>query len=249
MNLPLQHNHASSKLVKPARASAVDLEILHAKSEILNAPVIMNDPRLYPPLYRNASMFRRSYELMENMLKVCIYQDEDRPIFHEPLLDGIYASEGWFMKLMEANKLSLETLGRLTCFTYLSVQDCCNKLSITSGADHFVVACHDWAPAETRGRMLSSIRALCNADIEVGFKIGKDVSLPETYIRSSENPVKNIEGDPPSQRPILAFFAGGLHVYVVQEHFPWHAEPVKDDLSHMLLHSIWYNRLFHISQT
>ncbi|KAG4389383.1 hypothetical protein GLYMA_06G085400v4 [Glycine max] len=84
----------------------------------------------------------------------------------------------------------------------------------TSGADHFVVACHDWAPAETRGRMLSSIRALCNADIEVGFKIGKDVSLPETYIRSSENPVKNIEGDPPSQRPILAFFAGGLHVYV-----------------------------------
>ena len=35
----------------------------------------------------------------------------------------------------------------------------------------------------------------------------------------------------------------------VQEHFPWHAEPVKDDLSHMLLHSIWYNRLFHISQT
>lgn len=35
----------------------------------------------------------------------------------------------------------------------------------------------------------------------------------------------------------------------VQEHFPWHAEPVKDDLSHMLLHSIWYNRLFHISRT
>lgn len=41
---------------------------------------------------------------MENMLKVYIYQDGDRPIFHEPLLDGIYASEGWFMKLMEANK-------------------------------------------------------------------------------------------------------------------------------------------------
>lgn len=67
---------------------------------------------------------------MENMLKVYIYQDGDRPIFHEPLLDGIYASEGWFMKLMEANKLSLETLGRLTCFTYLSVQDCCSKLSM-----------------------------------------------------------------------------------------------------------------------
>lgn len=221
------------------------------------------------------------------------------------------------------------------------------------------------APAETRGRMLSCIRALCNADIEVGFKIGKDVSLPETYIRSSENPVKNIGGNPPSQKPILAFFAGGLHGYVrpilleywenkepdmiisgnlphvrgnknyvqfmksskfcicarghevnsprvveaifhecipviisdnfipplfeilnwesfavfvteedipnlrnillsiseerylemhkrvkkVQEHFIWHAEPVKYDLFHMLLHSIWYNRLFQINQT
>lgn len=41
---------------------------------------------------------------MEKMLKVYIYQDGDRPIFHEPLLDGIYASEGWFMKLMEENK-------------------------------------------------------------------------------------------------------------------------------------------------
>lgn len=208
--------------------------------------------------------------------------------------------------------------------------------------------------------MLNCIRALCNADIEVGFKIGKDVSLPETYIRSVENPVKNLGGNPPSQRPILAFFAGGLHGYVrpilllhwenkepdmkisgplphvkgnanyielmksskycicarghevnsprvveaifhecipviisdnfippffevlnwesfavfvmendipnlrnillsiseerylemhkrvkkVREHFIWHPEPVKYDLFHMLLHSIWYNRLF-----
>ncbi|KAL5190225.1 putative glycosyltransferase [Glycine soja] len=396
MNLLLQHNHASSKLAKPARASAVDLEILHAQSEILNAPLIMNDPRLYPPLYRNVSMFRRSYELMENMLKVYIYQDGDRPIFHEPLLDGIYASEGWFMKLMEANKqfvtrdpgkahlfyipfssrLLQQTLyvrnshRRSNLIEYMKnyVDMIAGKYPFwnrTSGADHFVVACHDWAPAETRGRMLSCIRALCNADIEVGFKIGKDVSLPETYIRSSENPVKNIGGDPPSKRPILAFFAGGLHGYVrpillkhwenkepdmkisgplphvrgnvnyiqlmksskfcicarghevnsprvveaifhecipviisdnfippffeilnwesfavfvkeeeipnlrnillsiseerylemhkrakkVQEHFLWHAEPVKYDLFHMLLHSIWYNRLFHISRT
>lgn len=41
---------------------------------------------------------------MERMLKVYIYKDGDKPIFHEYLLDGIYASEGWFMKLMEANK-------------------------------------------------------------------------------------------------------------------------------------------------
>ncbi|KAJ6361522.1 hypothetical protein OIU78_002034 [Salix suchowensis] len=66
----------------------------------------------------------------------------------------------------------------------------------TGGADHFVAACHDWAPAETRGPLLKSIRALCNADIEVGFSIGKDVSLPETYVRSAQNPLKNLEGNP-----------------------------------------------------
>ncbi|CAJ1973894.1 unnamed protein product [Sphenostylis stenocarpa] len=391
MNLMLQNNHAYSQLEKSATFSAVDTEISHAKLEILNAPIIVNDSRLYPPLYRNVSMFKRSYELMEMMLKVYIYPDGDRPIFHEPLLDGIYASEGWFMKLMEANKqfvtgdpekahlfyipfssrLLQQTLyvrnshRRSNLIEYMKnfVDMIAGKYPFwnrTSGADHFVVACHDWAPAETRGRMLSCIRALCNADIEVGFKIGKDVSLPETYIRSSENPVKNIGGNPPSQKPILAFFAGGLHGYVrpillehwenkesdmiisgtlphvrgnanyiqfmksskfcicarghevnsprvveaifhecipviisdnfipplfeilnwesfavfvteeeipnlrnillsisedrylemhkrvkkVQEHFIWHAEPVKYDLFHMLLHSIWYNRLF-----
>lgn len=41
---------------------------------------------------------------MENMLKVYIYQEGEKPIFHEPILEGIYASEGWFMKLLEANK-------------------------------------------------------------------------------------------------------------------------------------------------
>ncbi|KAK7351490.1 hypothetical protein VNO77_10993 [Canavalia gladiata] len=396
MNLMLQHSHAFSQLVNPERSSAVEKEILHAKSEILKAPTTMNDSRLYSPLYRNVSMFRRSYELMEKMLKVYIYQDGDRPIFHEPLLDGIYASEGWFMKSMEANKqfvtgvpgkahlfyipfssrLLQQTLyvrnshKRSNLIEYMKnyVDMIAGKYPFwnrTSGADHFVVACHDWAPAETRGRMLNCIRALCNADIEVGFKIGKDVSLPETYIRSIENPVKNIGGNPPFQRPILAFFAGGLHGYVrpillkhwenkepdmkisgplphvrgnanylqlmkssrfcicarghevnsprvveaifhecipviisdnfipplfevlnwesfavfvmekdipnlrnillsiseerylemhsrvkkVQEHFLWHAEPVKYDLFHMLLHSIWYNRIFHSSKT
>lgn len=41
---------------------------------------------------------------MEKILKVYIYRDGARPIFHTPNLRGIYASEGWFMKLMEENK-------------------------------------------------------------------------------------------------------------------------------------------------
>ncbi|KAF7817125.1 putative glycosyltransferase [Senna tora] len=104
MNILLQQTHASSQQLNPRKASDVDQEILQARSEIENAPIIEKDSRFNLPIYRNASMFRRSYELMEKMLKVYIYQDGDKPIFHEYMLDGIYASEGWFMKLMETNQ-------------------------------------------------------------------------------------------------------------------------------------------------
>lgn len=40
---------------------------------------------------------------MEKTLKIYIYQEGKKPIFHQPLLGGIYASEGWFMKHMESN--------------------------------------------------------------------------------------------------------------------------------------------------
>lgn len=46
---------------------------------------------------------------MEMILKVYIYRDGARPIFHKPSLKGIYASEGWFMKLMEGNKQFVTT--------------------------------------------------------------------------------------------------------------------------------------------
>ncbi|KAJ0687416.1 putative xylogalacturonan beta-1,3-xylosyltransferase [Helianthus annuus] len=51
----------------------------------------------------NHQMYR-SYEIMEQMLKVYIYKDGEKPIFHDWILEGIYACEGWFLKLMEANK-------------------------------------------------------------------------------------------------------------------------------------------------
>ncbi|XP_010264376.1 PREDICTED: probable glycosyltransferase At5g03795 isoform X2 [Nelumbo nucifera] len=78
--------------------------LLYAKKEINHAPVVTDDPDLYAALFRNISIFKRSYELMENILKVYIYKDGKRPIFHQPHLFGIYASEGWFMKLMEESR-------------------------------------------------------------------------------------------------------------------------------------------------
>lgn len=41
---------------------------------------------------------------MERLLKVYVYREGEKPIFHQPYQRGIYASEGWFMKLMEKNK-------------------------------------------------------------------------------------------------------------------------------------------------
>ncbi|GMH23820.1 hypothetical protein Nepgr_025663 [Nepenthes gracilis] len=84
----------------------------------------------------------------------------------------------------------------------------------TGGADHFFVACHDWAPRITRKHMSNCIRVLCNANVAGGFSIGKDVSLPVTYIRSGNDPLRDLGGQPPSKRPILVFFAGGMHGYL-----------------------------------
>ncbi|KAJ1437986.1 Exostosin-like [Sesbania bispinosa] len=358
MNHILVRHRASSRAMRPRWSSKLDLEILAARFEIEHAPIITHDKELYAPLFRNLSMFKRSYELMEHTLKVYIYKDGDKPIFHQPILKGLYASEGWFMKLMEENKHFVVKDPAKAHLFYMPFSS-----RRTGGADHFLVACHDWAPYETRHHMEHCIKALCIADVTQGFKIGRDVSLPETYVRSARNPQRDLGGKPPDQRPILAFYAGSMHGYLrpillkhwkdrdpdmkifgpmppgvaskmnyiqhmknskycicpkgyevnsprvveaifyecvpviisdnfvpsffevlnwdafsiilaekdipnlrqillsvpeekylklqlgvrrVQKHFLWHAKPLKYDLFHMTLHSIWYNRVFQI---
>jgi hypothetical protein len=49
-------------------------------------------------------MFKRSYELMEKKLKVYVYREGKRPVLHKPVLKGIYASEGWFMKQLKSSR-------------------------------------------------------------------------------------------------------------------------------------------------
>lgn len=41
---------------------------------------------------------------MERMLRIYIYKEGEKPIFHQSKMRGIYASEGWFIKLLEGNK-------------------------------------------------------------------------------------------------------------------------------------------------
>ncbi|KAL4560318.1 hypothetical protein LXL04_032468 [Taraxacum kok-saghyz] len=392
----LLHNRAFVRSMKPRWSLKVDQELLDAKYQIENAAINDNDRALYPPLYRNVSMFKRSYELMEKILKVYVYKEGERPIFHQPqpVLTGIYASEGWFMKHMEESRQFYTNDPKQAHLFYLPfssrileeklyvtgsgsrdnlVQHLKNYLNLiamkydswnrTGGSDHFVVACHDWATDETRKSMNTCIRALCNSDVKrEGFELGKDVSLSETYVHSQQNPLRELGGNHPSKRPILAFFAGQMHgdvrpillnywenkdpdmkifrklkkskgnksytqymksskycicakgyevnsprvveaifhecvpviisdnfvppffeilnweafaVFVqekdipnlknilgsiskrrylvmqqrvkkVQQHFLWHVKPVKYDIFHMILHSIWYNRVFRV---
>ncbi|KAM1022447.1 hypothetical protein ACFX15_042579 [Malus domestica] len=245
MNQLLRKSRSSYHSVKPRWSSTVDRELLYAASQIENAPLLKSDQTLYAPLYRNLSMFKRSYELMENTLKVYVYREGERPILHSPFLRGIYASEGWFMKQMEADKRFVTKNPRKAHLYYLPfssrrleeslyVPNSHNRKNLvqylkdyvdmiagkypfwnrTGGADHFLVACHDWAPSETKKIMAKCIRALCNADVKEGFVVGKDVSLPETYIKNDKKPLRDLGGNRPSKRSILAFFAGSMHGYV-----------------------------------
>ncbi|XP_010940042.1 probable glycosyltransferase At5g03795 [Elaeis guineensis] len=230
----------------PVWLMSPDQQLIYAKREIDHAPLVLDDPDLYAPLFRNVSVFKRSYELMERILKVYIYKDGSRPIFHFPDLKGIYASEGWFMKLMEGNKQFVVKDGKKAHLFYLPygarqleltlyrpdshnindllifLRDYINMISAkypywnrTRGTDHFFVACHDWGPYTTKLHdefKRNTIKALCNADVSEGVFIrGKDVSLPETYIRTPRRPLRDVGGKPVSQRSILAFFAGQMH--------------------------------------
>ncbi|KAI3905171.1 hypothetical protein MKX01_017417 [Papaver californicum] len=220
--------------------------LIYAKKEIENVSEVTDDPDLYAPLFRNVSIFRRSYELMENILKVYIYPDGERPIFHEPHLQGIYASEGWFMRTIEDYRQFVTRDPKKAHLFYLPysarqlelalyvpdshnikplsiyLRDYVNMLAAkylfwnrTHGADHFLVACHDWGPytlTEHEELVKNTIKALCNADTSEGiFVARKDVSLPETTIRNPKRPLRDVGGKRVCQRPILAFFAGNMH--------------------------------------
>ncbi|KAI3983676.1 hypothetical protein MKX01_001080 [Papaver californicum] len=394
MDVLLLKNRASLRSMRPRWSSKLDQEILAAKPQIENAPIIKKDRELYAPVHRNMSVFKRSYQLMEEILKVYVYKEGKKPIFHDPILEGIYASEGWFMKQIEGNEqfavkdpreahlfyipFSSQSLkftlykanshSKKNLIKYLS--DYLNIITAkypfwnrTGGADHFFTACHDWAPAITKRIMSACLRALCNSDVYDSFVLGKDVALPETFVLSKSDLLKDKGGKSPSERRTLAFFAGNMHGYLrpillkywenkdpdmkiygkmsktqnkemnyiqhmktskfcisakgyegnsprvveaiffecvpviisdnyvppffevlnweafavfvaerdipnlkeilasipeekyvemhkrvkkVQKHFLWHSKPVKYDVFHMILHSIWYNRVFQI---
>ncbi|CAH2079579.1 unnamed protein product [Thlaspi arvense] len=244
MNSLLIQSLSSSHSPKPRWSSARDSEMLSAKFQIENASVVHEVIGLDASVYRNISKFQRSYDLMERKLKVYVYKQGAKPIFHKPTPRGIYASEGWFMKLMESNKKFVVKDPRKAHLFYIPVSIKSLRTSLgqdfqtpkgladhlkeyvdlvarkykfwnrTSGSDHFLVACHDWGNKLTKKHMSNSVRALCNSNVAQGFRIGIDTALPVTYIRSAESPIEYRGGKDPLERKILAFFAGSMHGYL-----------------------------------
>ncbi|GAB4854599.1 hypothetical protein Ancab_023181 [Ancistrocladus abbreviatus] len=84
----------------------------------------------------------------------------------------------------------------------------------TQGADHFMLACHDWGPVTSKGNphlYNTSIRVLCNANSSEGFNPQKDVSLPEIHMLNGDISSELLSVPKSTPRPYLAFFAGGVH--------------------------------------
>ncbi|KAL9281427.1 putative xylogalacturonan beta-1,3-xylosyltransferase [Arabidopsis thaliana] len=244
MNSLLIQSLSSFKSPKPRWSSARDSEMLSARSEIEKVSLVHDFLGLNPLVYRNISKFLRSYDLMERKLKIYVYKEGGKPIFHTPMPRGIYASEGWFMKLMESNKKFVVKDPRKAHLFYIPISIKALRSSLgldfqtpksladhlkeyvdliagkykfwnrTGGADHFLVACHDWGNKLTTKTMKNSVRSLCNSNVAQGFRIGTDTALPVTYIRSSEAPLEYLGGKTSCERKILAFFAGSMHGYL-----------------------------------
>ncbi|KAI3954976.1 hypothetical protein MKW98_004979 [Papaver atlanticum] len=288
----------------------------------------------------------KSYELMEEILKVYVYKEGEKPFFHDPKLWGVYACEGWFMKQMEEHKRFVVQDPTKAHLFYLPFS---SERIRTGGTDHFFTACDDWAPIMTRPFTNGCIRAFCNSDVNEDFGLGKDVAFAETLVLSKDKTLaffaRNLHGylrpillafwenkDPDiqiygkmnktvsaemnyiqrmktskycisakgyevasprvveaiffdcvpviiSDKYVLPFFEVldwesfavfvaekdisnlkeillaipeekyiEMHkrVKMVQQHFLWHNEPVKYDIFHMTLHSIWYNQVFQV---
>ncbi|RDX78009.1 putative glycosyltransferase, partial [Mucuna pruriens] len=56
-------------------------------------------------IYRNAIAFHRSYQLMEKLFKIFVYEEGEPPLFHYGPCKNIYSMEGIFINSLESNSM------------------------------------------------------------------------------------------------------------------------------------------------
>ncbi|KAL8036292.1 hypothetical protein ABFS82_12G146200 [Erythranthe guttata] len=195
------------------------------------------------PMYWNPKVFHRSYLEMEKKMKVFVYEEGDPPVFHFGPCKHTYAIEGIFISNMEVSRFRTMdqdkahlfflpfSVTMITQVIYVkdshewglmknAASDYVNVIAQkhpywnrSLGADHFMLACHDWGPEisfAVPNLYKNAIRALCNANTSERFDPSRDVSIPEIHLPGGTTQ-GIIGGPPPSKRPILVFYAGGVH--------------------------------------
>lgn len=70
---------------------------------------------------------------MVKMLEVYVYIEGDRPIMHRPILRGVNAPKGWFMKIIKSNNKILVTkdVKKLIVSIYLWFSDAQGETTCT----------------------------------------------------------------------------------------------------------------------
>ncbi|KMT06578.1 hypothetical protein BVRB_7g157490 isoform A [Beta vulgaris subsp. vulgaris] len=147
-------------------------------------------------IYKNAFAFHRSYLLMEKMFKIYIYEEGEPPLFHYGPCKNIYSMEGIFINLLEKNNQFRAKDPDEAQVYFL-------PFSVGPRATwyHPLLYFH-------------SIRALCNANTSENFNPRKDASIPEINLKTGEFAALLHGSLPPSERTILAFFAGRMHGHI-----------------------------------
>ncbi|EEF30427.1 catalytic, putative [Ricinus communis] len=192
-------------------------------------------------VYRNPYAFHQSHIEMEKKLKVWVHGGPVKNIYG---VEGQFIDEMergrshfiarrpeeaqvFFLPVSVANIInfiykpivtySRDQLQRLVTDYVGTVANKYPYWNRSSGADHFLVSCHDWAPdISTANPELyrNFIRVLCNANTSERFNPKRDVSIPEINIPSGKLGPPLHQASSPSNRTILAFFAGGSHGYI-----------------------------------
>ncbi|XP_003601437.3 probable glycosyltransferase At3g07620 [Medicago truncatula] len=108
--LPIRRSMQGDKNLEKVEGSLAKARAL-IKQALLrtnDTVVPLEDSHDYVPqghIYRNAFAFHRSYQLMEKLFKIFVYEEGEPPLFHYGPCKNIYSMEGIFINLLENNTL------------------------------------------------------------------------------------------------------------------------------------------------